>query len=49
MKVYLVTVDDETADIIDRAEANCENVFIGDFVEKNPTIDIKLYVDVNDD
>jgi hypothetical protein len=49
MKVYLITVMDETADIIDRAEEVGEEIFIGDFVEKHPIEDIKPYIDVNDD
>ena len=49
MKVYLVTVTDEAADVIDAAEEHCANIFIGDFVDKFPVEDIKLYVDVNDD
>jgi hypothetical protein len=49
MKIYMVTVDDETAHIINRAEANGDEVFIGDFVDKRPTIRIELYVNISGD
>ena len=49
MKIYLVTVDDKTAHIINRAEAENSDVFIGDFIDKRQVIDIELYVNVSDD
>ena len=49
MKIYLVTVDEETAYIINRAEAENSDIFIGDFTEKRAVKEIELYVNISDD
>ena len=49
MKIYLVTVSDDAAATIDWAEEHGDELFIGDFADKYPIEEIKLYVDVNDD
>lgn len=49
MKIYLVTLNKQSSDIIDEQLTRDNPMFIGDFVEKVPIEDIKDYVDVNDE
>ena len=49
MKIYLVTVDDQTARIINRAEAENSKIYIGDSLDKRPVEGIELYVNVSGD
>ena len=49
MKVYMVTVDDKTARIINGADANNEEIYIGSATQKRPVKEIELYVNINDD